>query len=100
MRQLAHLFLLVLLLGAPAEAGWAIQRSDGTFRAWNANTQDDALQPGESWVKLDTPPVVTPPAGGPQPPLCSAVTGVVSDPTVPASVKALAAQLKASNRCP
>jgi len=95
------LVLLLLLLSVPeADAGWAIQRPDGTFRAWNANAQDDALQPGEVWVQRDTPPVVTPPAGTPPPPLCAAITGVVTDPTVPGSVKALAAQLKRSGGCP
>lgn len=41
--------------------GWAIKRPDGTYRAWNAITQDDALQPGETWEELAVmPPTMLP----------------------------------------
>ena len=41
--------------------GWAIQRADGTYRAWNRNAQDDLLQAGETWVQLDiVPPIIIP----------------------------------------
>lgn len=29
--------------------GWVIRRVDGTYRVWNANTQDDVLAAGEVW---------------------------------------------------
>lgn len=48
--------------------GWAIRRADGTYRCWNAHTQDDALQPGESWEMMDTAPMVTPGTMPPKPP--------------------------------
>lgn len=36
--------------------GFAIKRPDGTYRAWNANTKDDALAPGETWEELAQQP--------------------------------------------
>jgi len=38
--------------------GWALKRSDGTYRAWNRNAQDDLPQAGEVWEELDSPPVI------------------------------------------
>lgn len=92
--------LLLLMLPIVAEAGWAIQRPDGTFRAWNANTQDDQLQPGETWVPLPTPPTIGPPVGGnPAPPICARIAAVAADPSVPATLKAYVALTKPGG-CP
>jgi hypothetical protein len=43
--------------------GWAIRRPDGTYRGWNANAQDDALQPGEVYEERANPPEITTPKG-------------------------------------
>ena len=45
--------------------GWAIKRADGTYRCWNAFTQDDALQIGESWESRASMPLLTPEAATP-----------------------------------
>lgn len=45
--------------------GWALKRANGTYRCWNAQTQDDVLQAGESWESRDSMPVLTPEAPTP-----------------------------------
>lgn len=41
--------------------GWAIKRSDGTYRGWNQNAQDDVLQIGEVWEELAQIPIIAVP---------------------------------------
>lgn len=41
--------------------GWAIRRTDGTYRCWNRNAQDDVLQNGETWEELSECPAITAP---------------------------------------
>ena len=60
--------------------GWAIKRPDGTYRGWNANAQDDVLQPGEVWEALLTPPPVTVPLPPPTA-LVTALEAVLADAT-------------------
>ena len=60
--------------------GWAIKRLDGTYRCWNANTQDDVLQPGEVWESLPTAPVITVPPP-PASPLAAALDTLLTIPT-------------------
>lgn len=38
--------------------GWAVKRSDGTYRAWFRNTKDEELQAGEIYEELSDPPVI------------------------------------------
>ena len=45
--------------------GFAIKRADGTYRCWNANTQDDVLQPGEVWEAHTSSPSITVPPSPP-----------------------------------
>lgn len=53
---------LLLVTVSSANAGWAIQRPDGTYRGWSCCGKDDALLPGESYVKMDAMPTVGPDA--------------------------------------
>ena len=41
--------------------GWALKRSDGTYRCWNRNAQNDTLQSGETWEERDDMPAITSP---------------------------------------
>jgi hypothetical protein len=41
--------------------GFAIKKSDGTYRAWNRNAKDDALLSGETWEELSSPPMMVQP---------------------------------------
>ena|SRR5688572_26997562 len=40
--------------------GWAVKRSDETYRAWCRNAQDEPLRAGETYVQLADPPTITP----------------------------------------
>jgi len=39
--------------------GWAVKRSDGTYRAWCRHAPDEPLQAGESSVELAIMPAIT-----------------------------------------
>lgn len=68
--------------------GWAIKRPDGTYRGWNANTQDDTLQPGEVWEALENPPTITSPPRPPNP-LIARIDTVLLSTDVPSVLKML-----------
>ena len=80
--------------------GWAIRRSDGTWRSWESGpTAQQPLLPGETYVQLDSMPPITAPPIQPPPPSAAALAqasdlaAVQADATVSPTVKALLALL-------
>lgn len=77
--------------------GWAIRRQDGTYRAWNANAQDDALQPGEAWEPRETCPEDIGPSleeRALEAKRTATIDAALNDPTIPQAMKDALAALR------
>ena len=73
--------------------GLAIKRPDGTYRCWNANTQDDILQLGEIWEAHVANPGTTAPPSSPSA-LRLALDNAITNPSLDSTLRQVLIELR------